>query len=209
MSYWIIDCNKYTKAYNAGDPGSIPGLGRSPGEGNGNPLQYSCLENPMAEEPGRLQSMGLQRVRHDWATFIFSFLFNVQFSCWVVSNSSWSHGPQHTRPPVHHQLLEFTQTHAHWVSNAIQSFHLLLYPSPPAFNLSQHQGLYKLISSLHRVAKVLEFQLPMNIQDWFPLGWTGWISLQSKVFSNTRVRKHQFFSAQLSLKSNSHIHTWC
>ena len=44
MSYWIIDCNKYTKAYNAGDPGSIPGLGRSPGEGNGNPLQYSCLE---------------------------------------------------------------------------------------------------------------------------------------------------------------------
>ena len=48
-------------AYNAGDPGSIPGLGRSPGEGNGNPLQHSCLENPM----GRLQSMGSQRVRHD------------------------------------------------------------------------------------------------------------------------------------------------
>ena len=51
-------------AYNAGDPGSIPGLGRSPGEGNGNPLQYSCLENPV-EEPGRLQSMGSQRVMHD------------------------------------------------------------------------------------------------------------------------------------------------
>ena len=54
--------------------------------------------------------------------------------------------------------------------------------------------------------------LPMNIQDWFPLGWTGWLSLQSKgllrVFSNTTVRKHQFFSAQLSLWSNSHIHTW-
>ena len=54
--------------------------------------------------------------------------------------------------------------------------------------------------------------LPMNIQDWFPLGWTGWISLQSKgfsrVFSNTTVQKHQFFSAQLSLWSNSHIHTW-
>ena len=53
---------------------------------------------------------------------------------------------------------------------------------------------------------------PMNIQDWFPLGWTGWISLQSKglsrVFSNTTVQKHQFFSAQLSLWSNSHIHTW-
>ena len=52
-------------AYNAGDPGSIPGSGRSPGEGNGNPLQYSCLENPWMEEPGRLQSMGLQRVGHD------------------------------------------------------------------------------------------------------------------------------------------------
>ena len=54
--------------------------------------------------------------------------------------------------------------------------------------------------------------LPMNSQDWFPLGWTGWISMQSKglsrVFSNITVQKHQFFSAQLSSKSNSHIHTW-
>ena len=54
--------------------------------------------------------------------------------------------------------------------------------------------------------------LLMNIQDWFPFGWTGWISLQSKglsrVFSNTTVQKHQFFCAQLSLKSNSHIHIW-
>ena len=54
--------------------------------------------------------------------------------------------------------------------------------------------------------------LPMNVQDWFPLGWTGWISLPSKgmlrVFSNTTVQKHQFFSAQLSSQSNSHIHTW-
>ena len=52
----------------AGDLGSIPESGRSPGEGNGNPLQYSCLENPMGEEPGGLQSMGSQRVRHNWAT---------------------------------------------------------------------------------------------------------------------------------------------
>ena len=52
-------------AYNAGDPGSIPGSGRSPGEGNGNPLQYSCLENPIDEEPDRLQSMGSRRVGHD------------------------------------------------------------------------------------------------------------------------------------------------
>ena len=52
-------------AWNVGDPGLIPELGRSPGEGNGNPLRYSCLENPMREEPGRLQSMGSQRVGHD------------------------------------------------------------------------------------------------------------------------------------------------
>ena len=55
-------------ACNVGDPGSIPGLGRSPGKGNGNPLQYSCLENPWTEEPGGLQSTGSQRVGHDWAT---------------------------------------------------------------------------------------------------------------------------------------------
>ena len=52
-------------AYNVGDPGSIPGLGRSPGEGNGTPLQYSCWKIPWTEEPGRLQSVGSQRVGHD------------------------------------------------------------------------------------------------------------------------------------------------
>ena len=55
-------------AFNAGNPGSIPGSGRSPGERNGNPLQYPCLENPMTEKPSGLQSTGLQRVRHDWVT---------------------------------------------------------------------------------------------------------------------------------------------
>ena len=59
-------------ACNAGDLGSIPGLGRSPGEGNGSPLQYSCLENSITEEPGRLQFMGLQRVGHDWVTNTFT-----------------------------------------------------------------------------------------------------------------------------------------
>ena len=61
--------------------------------------------------------------------------------------------------PVHHQLLEFTQTHVHWVGDAIQSSHPLSSPSPPAFNLSQHQRLFKWVSSLHQVAKVLEFHL--------------------------------------------------
>ena len=116
--------------------------------------------------------------------------------------------------PVHHQLPEFTQTHVHRVRDAIQPSHPGLSPSPPAFNLSQHQGLFKWVSSSHHVAKVsaLTSVLPMNTQDWSPLGWTGWISLQSnrlsKVFSNTTVQKHQFFSTQLSLQSNSYIHTW-
>ena len=101
--------------------------------------------------------------------------------------------------PVHHQLSELAQTHVHWFGDAIQPSHSLSSPSPPAFNLSQHQGLFQWVSSLHQLAKVLEFQLQpsvlsMNIQDWFPLGWTGWISLQSKglsrVFSNTTVQKH-------------------
>ena len=110
--------------------------------------------------------------------------------------------------PVHHQLSEFTQTQVHWVGDAIQPSHPLLTPSPPTFNLSQHQGLFQWVSSLHQVAKVLGVSasasvLPMYIQDWFLLGWTGWISLQSKglsrVFSNTTVQKHQFFYSQLSL----------
>ena len=105
--------------------------------------------------------------------------------------------------PVHHHLLEFTQTHVHWVGDSIQPPHPLLSPSPPALNLSQHQGLFQWVNSSHQVAKLLGVSastsvLPMNIQDWSPLGWTGWISMLSKglstVFSNTTVQKHQFFS---------------
>ena len=69
---------------------------------------------------------------------------------------------------VHHQLPEFTQTHIHWVGDAIQPSNLMLSPSPPAFNLSQHQGLFKWVSSLHQVAKVLEFQLQHQSFQWTP-----------------------------------------
>ena len=109
--------------------------------------------------------------------------------------------------PVHHQLLEFTQTHVHWVGDAIQLSHPLSSPSPPAFSLSQLQCLFKWVSSSAGGRSIglsaSKSVLPMNTQDWFPLGWTGWISLLSKglsrVFSNTTVQKHQFFGAQLSL----------
>ena len=68
--------------------------------------------------------------------------------------------------PVHHQLLELTQTHFHWVGDAIQPSHPLSSPSPPALYLSQHQGLFKWVSSSHQVAKVLEFQLQHQYFQW-------------------------------------------
>ena len=103
---------------------------------------------------------------------------------------------------VHHELPEFTQTHVHRVCDAIQPSHPLLSPFPPAPNPSQHP-------------KYCSFSLnispSVNTQDWSPLGWTGWISLQSRglsrVFSNTTIQKHRFFGTQRSSQSNSHIHT--
>ena len=110
--------------------------------------------------------------------------------------------------PVHHQLPEFTQTHVHWVGDAIQPFHPMASPSPLAFNLSQHQGLFQWVSSLPSGSQSIGVSasasvLPKNTQDWSPLGWTGWISLQSKglsrVFSNAMVQKNKFFTTQLFL----------
>ena len=123
----------------------------------------------------------------------------------------------HSTPglPVHHQFPEFTQTHVHWVGDPIQPCHPLSSPSPPAPNPSQHQSLFQWINQWDGQSigvSALASVLPMNTQDWSPLEWTGWISLRSKglsrVFSNTTVQKHQFFSVQLSSQSNSHIHTW-
>ena len=116
---------------------------------------------------------------------------------------------------VLHHHLEFAQTHIHWVGDAIQHLilchPLLLLPSVfPSIRVFSNESVLHI-----RWPKYWSFSFnisPMNIQDWFPLGWTGWISLQSKglsrVFSNTTVQKHQFFSTQLSLWSNSHIHIW-
>jgi len=87
----------------------------------------------------------------------------------------------HSTPgfPIHHQLLELAQTHVHWVSDAIQPSHPLSSPSPPAFNLSQHQSLFQWISSSHQVAKVLEFQLQHQSFQWifrtdFLQDWLVW-----------------------------------
>ena len=124
--------------------------------------------------------------------------------------------------PVHHQLLGLAQTHVHWVSNAIQPSHplrdekvsypfsscLQSFPATGSFPMSQ----FSASDGQNIGASASASVIPMNIWDWFHLGLTGWISLQSKglskVFSNTTVQKHQFFCAQLSIWSNSHIHTW-
>ena len=143
---------------------------------------------------------------------------SVQFSSVAQSCPTLCNPMNRSTPglPVHQQLPEFTQIHVHRVSDAIQPSHPLPSPSPPAPNPSQHQSLpmsqlFKWGGQSTGVSSSAS-ALPMNTQDWFPSGWTGWISLQSKglsrVFSNTTVQKHQFFSTQLSSQSNSHIHTW-
>ena len=169
------------------------------GEGNGNPLQCSCLENPRDGEPGGLPSMGSHRAGHDWSDLVAVFmpllssaLFGIsilvitlswiqetkslgsdsvkhlilgnsgeeysglgvlpvllpaleyQFSSVTQSCLTLWHPMVCSMPdfPVYHQLLEHAQTHVHWVGDAIQPSHPLSSPSPPTFNLSQHQGLF-------------------------------------------------------------------
>ena len=92
-------------------------------------------------------------------SFCVLMFSSVQFSRSVVSNSSLPHESQHARPPCHHQLPDFIQSHVHRVSDAIQPAYPLSSPSPPAPKPSQHQRLFQWVNSLHEVAKVLEFQL--------------------------------------------------
>ena len=116
--------------------------------------------------------------------------------------------------PVHHQLPEFTQTHTHRGGDAISSSVVPFSSCPQSLPASGSFPMSQLFSSGSQSIRVSASVsvLPMNTQDWSPLGWTGWTSLQSKglsrVFSNTTVQKNQFFSTQLSSQSNSHIHTW-
>ena len=142
----------------------------------------------------------------------------LQFSSVTQSCPNLCDPMNHSTPrlPVHHHLPEFTQTHVHRVRDAIQPSHPLSSPSPPAPNPSQRQSICQ--SQLFAWggqstgASALASFLPKKSQHWSPSEWTGWISLQSKglsrVFFNTTVQKYQFFGAQPSSQSNSHIHTW-
>ena len=171
------------------------------GEGNGNPLQCSCLENPkdrgawwaaihwVAQSRTRLKRLSSNSSSGWWvlsnafsasnvldkAVFylhsygivnIGQFLYVEPFSSVTQSCPTLCDPMSRSTPGlcVQHQLLEFTQTHVHWVSDAIQASHPLSSPSPPAFSLSQHQGLF----ALHQVAKVLEFQLQHQSFQWTP-----------------------------------------
>ena len=117
--------------------------------------------------------------------------------------------------PVLHCLLEFPQTHVHWVDDAIQPSRPLSTPSPLILNLSYPSGSFpirQIFASGSQIIGASASVLPMNIQYWFPLVLIGSISLLSKglsgVFSITRIWKHQFFSAPSFIWSNSYICTW-
>ena len=142
---------------------------------------------------------------------------SVQCSSSVMSNSLWPHELQHARPPcpspsprVHPNPRPLSR----WCYLAISSSIIPFSSCPQSFPTSGSFQMNQLFASGGQSIGVSASTsvLPMNTQDWSPLGWTGWISWQSKglsrVFSNTTVQKHQFFSTQLSSQSNSHILTW-
>ena len=185
------------------------------GEGNGNPLHCSCLENPRDGGAWWADVYGITQSWTRLKRLSSSSSSRTRYSSWTLAVnetclSSWSlqsHEFEKTENkqgklifigrymtisifssvqllshvrlcdpmncstpglPVHHQLPEFTQTHAHWVGDAIQPSHPLSSPSPPAPNPSQHQGLFQWVNSLHQVAKVLEFQLQHWSFQWTP-----------------------------------------
>ena len=150
---------------------------------------------------------------HIWALVICS----VQFSRSVVSDSLRPHELQHARPPcpsptprVYSNSFPLSRWCHPAISSSVTPFSYCpqSLPASGSFQMSQPFSWGAQSIGVSASASVL----PMNTQDWSPLGWTGWIFLQSKglsrVLSNTTVQKHQFFSTQLSSQSNSHIHTW-
>ena len=173
----------------------IPGLERSPGERRSGPLQYFCLENSMDRGAWWARVHGAPRL--------------LQFSSVTQSCPTLCNFMDYSMPgfPVHHQsqsLLKLMSIEL-WchpnISSSVVSFssHLQSFPASASFPM----GNFFTSGGQNIGVSALALVLPVNIQDWFPLGWTGWIFLQSKrlsrVFSSTTVWKHQFFGAQLSL----------
>ena len=136
--------------------------------------------------------------------YIKDVLSSVDFSCSVMSVSLCPMDCSMAGLPVHHHNPEFTQTHAHWVSDTIQPLPPLSFPSPPIFSFPA-SGSFPMSQFFPSGGQSIGVSastsaLPMNIQDLFPLGWTGWICYpRDSQESSTPQFKHQFFSAQLSL----------
>ena len=148
---------------------------------------------------------------------MYTSISSVQFSHSVVSDSLWPHELQHTRSPCPSPtpgVYPNSCPLSWWCHPTISSSVIPFSSCPQSFPASGSFQMSQLFASGGQSIGVSASAsvLPMNNQDWSPLGWTGWISLQSKgptrVFSNTTVQKHQFFRTQLSSQSNSHIHTW-
>ena len=150
---------------------------------------------------------------------VIDCISSVQFSSVAQSCPTLCDPMNRSTPglPVHHQLPEFTQTQFHRVSDAIQPSHFSVVPfssSPQSLPASESFPMSQLFAWGGQSTGVLALAsfLPKKSQGWSPSEWTGWISWQSKglsrVFSNATVQKHQFFGAQPSSQSNSHVHTW-
>ena len=156
----------------------------------------------------KISSYGL-----DLQIFIFH---SVKFSCSVVSDCLWPHESQHTRPPCPSPtpgVYSNSCPSSQWCHPDISSSVVPFYSCPQSLPASGSFPMSQLFTwgGQSTGISALASVLPMNTQDWSHLGWTGWIlQIQrlSRVFSNTIVQKHQFFSAQLSSQSNSHIHMW-
>ena len=144
-------------------------------------------------------------------------VFSVQFSCSIMSDSLRPHGLQHARLPClswNPRACSNSPTSSRWchstISSCVVPFSSCLQPSPASESF--HMSQFFASGSQSIVVSASASVLTVSIQDWIPLEWTSLISLWSKglsrVFSNTTDQKHQLFGAQLSLWSNSHIHTW-
>ena len=160
-----------------------------------------------------LEKLGIHTIFYDFNWMPSS----VQFSHSVLFDSLQPHEPQHARPPCPSSTLGVHPNPCPsnwWCHPTISSSVVPFSSCPQSLPASRSFQMSQLFTSSGQSIGVsaLASVLPMNTQDWSPLGWTGWVSLQSKglsrVFYNTTVQKHQFFGTQLSSQSNSHIPTW-
>ena len=207
MYMWMVIC----KGFSGGSDGKESAcqcrdLGSIPGGRNGNPLQYSCLGNTMESGAWWATVHGVTKSQTQLSTHAHMHV-SVQFSCSVISDSLRPHELQHTRPPcpsptpgVYSNSCPSSQwCHPAFSSSVVPFSCPQSLPASGSFPMNQLFAWGGQSIGVSASASVL----PRNIRDWFPLGWTSWISLQpkglSRDFSNTVVKKHQFFSARLSL----------